>query len=54
MDVIGKIRLYLVKVVVFRQKWLYSDKLVVIGQSGCIRVKMLYSAKLVKFGHNWL
>ena len=28
-----------------RANWLYSGKVVVFGQSGCIRVKWLYSSK---------
>ena len=36
------------KVVVFGQKWLYSDIAVVFGQSGNIR------ANLVVFGQKWL
>ena len=43
--------------VVFGQKWLYSAKVVVLGQSGCILqkevkfgVKWLYSCKVVVFG----
>ena len=40
----------------FRQKWLYLDRMVVIGKkrlysgkSGCIRTKWLYSGKIVVF-----
>ena len=43
--------------VVFRQKWLYSGKVVVFGQSGffwgksvCIRKQWLCSGKMVVFG----
>ena len=36
-------------VVVFRQKWLYSGKVVVFRHSGCIWEKMLYSGKVVLF-----
>ena len=51
----------------FGQKWLYSGKVIVLGQSGCIRAKWLYLgkgglsghiarrwSKLVVFGQNWL
>ena len=41
------------KVVAFDQKWLYSGKIVVFGQGGCIRAKWLYSGKVVVlFGQN--
>ena len=33
------------------QKWLYSAKVVVLGQSCCIWVNWLYSGKVVAFGH---
>ena len=42
------------------QKWLYLDKVVVFGQSGCIRAKVvvfgqkLYSGKVVVFWQKWL
>ena len=43
--------------VLFGQKWLYSGKsggyrakVVVFGQSGCIRIKWSYSGKVVVFG----
>ena len=39
-----------VKRVVIGQKWLNSGKVVVIGPSGCIRAKWLYSGKVVVFG----
>ena len=42
----------------FGQKWLYSGNVVLFGQSGSIRAKVLvfgqkwlYSAKVVIFGH---
>ena len=44
----GKIGYIRAKVVVFEQNWLYSDKVVVFGESGCIR------AKEVVFGQKWL
>ena len=34
--------------VVFKKKWLFSGKLVVFGQSGCIR------AKVLDFWQKWL
>ena len=43
-----------------RVKWLSSDKVVVFGQngcnrqSGCIRKKCFYLAKVVVFGQKWL
>ena len=37
--------------VVYGQKWLCFDKVVVFGQSGCIRIKWLYLGKVVVFGH---
>ena len=47
--------------VVFWQKWLYSGKsgsnpakVVAFEQSGCIRQKVLYSAKVFGFGQKWL
>ena len=53
--------------VVFGQKWLhsgksgfiqakllYSDKVVVFGQIGCIRAKWWYSVMVVVFGQKWL
>ena len=33
------------KVVVFEKKWLYSDKMVVFGQTGCIWARWLYLGK---------
>ena len=42
------------KVVVFGLKWLYSFKVVVFGQNGCIWAKCLYSGKVVVFGQKWL
>ena len=33
--------------VVFKQKWLCSDKMVVFGQSGCNSLKWLYSGRSV-------
>ena len=33
---------------------LYLDKVVVFGQSGCIRVKLLHSGKAVVLGQKWL
>ena len=43
----GKSGFIRTKVVVFEQKWLYSDKVVAFGHSGCIR------AKVVVFGQKW-
>ena len=46
--------------VVFGQKLLYSGKVAVFGKSGCIRVKRLYSdkvvvlGKVVVFGQKWM
>ena len=40
--------------VVFGKKWFYSDKVVVLGKSGCIRAEWLYSGKVVVFGQKWL
>ena len=48
MDVIGQSGCIRAKVVVFEQKLLYSEKVVVFGYSGCLR------AKLVVFGQRWL
>ena len=43
------------KVVVFRQKWLYSGKVVVIGQNCSIFVqKWLFSGNMVLLGQKWL
>ena len=36
--------------VLFGQKWLFSEKVVNLGQTGCIRVKLLFSGKVVVFG----
>ena len=38
----------------FGQKWLYSGKVVVFGQSGCLWAKWFYSGYLVVFGQKWL
>ena len=38
--------------VVFGQKWLYSGKVVVFGQSGRIREKRLYSGTVIVFGQS--
>ena len=47
--------------VVFAQKWLYSSKVVVFGQNGCIRAKefvfgekWLYLGEVVVVGQKWL
>ena len=40
--------MYLGKMCCICAKWLYSDKVVLFGQSGCIR------AKVVLFGQKWL
>ena len=37
------------KEVLFGQKWLYSGKVIVFGQRGCIRSRWLYSCKVVVF-----
>ena len=42
-----------VKVFVFG-KLLYSGKMDVFGQSGCIQARRLYSRKVVVFGQKWL
>ena len=34
------------KIVAFRQKWLYSGKMAVLGKNRCNRAKWLYSAKV--------
>ena len=36
------------------QNWLYSGKVVVVGQSGCIPARWLFWAKVVVFGQKWL
>ena len=44
----------------FGRKWLYSDKVVAVGQigcirqGGCIRANKLFSGKVVAFGKKWL
>ena len=50
MVVLGKRGSIRANVVVFGQTWLYSWQDVVLGQSGCFRLKLLYSDKLVVFG----
>ena len=42
------------KVVEVGRNWLYSGKIVVFGQSGCIRAMRLYWGKVVVFGKMWL
>ena len=43
------------KVIVFQQKWLYSGKVVVIGQNCSFFVqKWLYFGNVVVFGQKWL
>ena len=42
--------LYSCKVVEIGQKSLYSGKVFVLGRSGCIRAKWLYLVKVVVFG----
>ena len=43
----------MVKVVLFGQKWLYSVKVVVFGQIGCIRARVVFfSVKVVLFGQS--
>ena len=37
--------------VVYGQKWLCLDKVVLLGQTGCIRIMWLYLGKVVVFGH---
>ena len=56
----GKIGCIRAKVVVLEQKWFYSGKVVVIGQTGRIvakvvvfRQKRLYSGKVLVFGQKW-
>ena len=41
----GQIWLYLGKSSCIREKWLYSDKMVVFGQTGCIWARWLYLGK---------
>ena len=36
------------------KKWLYLDKVVVLGQCGCIRAKWLYSGKSGCIPAKWL
>ena len=38
--------------VVYGQKRLCLDKVVVFGQSGCIRIKWLHLGKVAVFGHS--
>ena len=40
--------------VVFGQKWLYFDKVVVFRQSNCVRVKLLCSGKSGCIRADWL
>ena len=40
--------------VVFGQKWLYSGGVVLFGQSGCIRAKVVVFVNKFVFGQNWL
>ena len=40
--------------VVFGQEWLYLVKVVLFGQSDCIRANLLYSRKVVEFVQKWL
>ena len=40
--------------ILFGQKWLYSDKVIVFGQNGCIRAMGLHWGKVVVFGKKWL
>ena len=51
----------LAKVVVMDQKWgicakvgVFGTKVVVFGQSGCIRARWFYSGEVVVLGQKWL
>ena len=61
MVVFGHSGCFRAKVVVFGQRWLYSNKSGCIQKSGCVRVKVvvfgeewLHSGKVVVFGKKWL
>ena len=40
--------------ILFGQKWLYSDKVIVFRQNGCIRAMGLHWGKVIVFGKKWL
>ena len=50
MVVFGKSACIFAKLVVFGQKWLYSCKVVLLGQSGCTRVNWMYLGRVVVSG----
>ena len=61
MVVLGQGGCFCVKVVVFGQKWLYSEKsgcnranVVVYGKIASIPAKWLYLGKVVEFSQKWL
>ena len=47
---VSKVVVLVSKVVVFGEKWFYSHKVAVFGQSRSIREKWMYSAKVVVLG----